>query len=77
MDIVADLGVTDTRRVLDYWRQSVDSPGTIADQTEQQDLRGISASRGLAEMVWIDGWMTTLAGKLFRPPSTLSCTALS
>jgi hypothetical protein len=64
--IVEDLGVSDTRRVLGYWRQSVDGPGTVQSQLEQQALRGISASESLNGMVRVDGWMTPLAGAAFR-----------
>jgi len=65
VDIVEDLGVTDTRRALDYWRQSVDGPGTIRDQLEQQAMRGISASQSLGGMIRVDGWITTTAGLAF------------
>jgi Domain of unknown function (DUF222)/HNH endonuclease len=65
VDIVEDLDVTDTRRALEYWRQSVDGPGTIRDQLEQQELRGVSASPSLSGMVRIDGWMTSTAGLAF------------
>ncbi|MGH8941463.1 MAG: DUF222 domain-containing protein [Acidimicrobiia bacterium] len=65
VDIVEDLGVTDTRRVLEYWRQTVDGPGTIRDQLEQMELRGISASKSLGGMIRVDGWMTTTAGLAF------------
>jgi Domain of unknown function (DUF222) len=65
VDIVEDLGVTDTRRVLGYWRQSVDGPGTVRDHLEQLELRGVSASRSLGGMVRVDGWMTSSAGDAF------------
>lgn len=61
--IVEDLGVSDTRRALGYWRQSVDGPGTVHDELEQMEQRGVSASRSLGGMVRVDGWMTTLAGE--------------
>jgi len=35
IDIVEDLSVTDTRRALGYWRQSVDGPGTVIRESEQ------------------------------------------
>jgi hypothetical protein len=63
VEIVEDLGVADTRRALGYWRQSVDGPGTIRDQLEQMEQRGVSASRSLDGMVRVDGWLTTLAGE--------------
>ncbi|MET0697443.1 MAG: DUF222 domain-containing protein [Acidimicrobiia bacterium] len=65
VDIVEDLGVTDTRRALEYWRQTVDGPGRIRDQLEQMELRGISASKSLGGMIRVDGWMTTTAGLAF------------
>jgi len=63
VDIVADLTVTDTRRALGYWRQSVDRPGTELTEIEEEEMRGISASPSLDGMVRIDGWMTRLAGE--------------
>jgi len=63
--IVEDLSVSDTRRALGYWRQSVDGPGTMRDQLEQMELRGISGSQSLGGMIRVDGWMTTTAGLAF------------
>ncbi|HEY7468135.1 MAG TPA: DUF222 domain-containing protein, partial [Acidimicrobiia bacterium] len=63
VDIVEDLGVSDTRRVLAYWRHTVDGPGILLDEVEQQGLRGVSASRSLNGMVRLDGWMTPVAGE--------------
>ena len=63
--IVEDLSVSDTRRALGYWRQSVDGPGTIRDQLEQLAMRGISGSQSLSGMIRVDGWMTTTAGLAF------------
>jgi Domain of unknown function (DUF222) len=65
VDIVEDLSVSDTRRALEYLRQTVDGPGTIRDQLEQMKLRGISASKSLGGMIRVDGWMTTTAGLAF------------
>jgi hypothetical protein len=61
--IVENLTVTDTRRALGYWRQSVDGPGTELTELEEQGMRGISTSPTLGGMVRIDGWMTRLAGE--------------
>jgi hypothetical protein len=61
--IVEDLTVTDTRRALGYWRQSVDGPGTGLTELEEQQMRGISTSPTLGGMVRVDGWMTHLAGE--------------
>ncbi len=63
VDAVSGLGVSDTRRLVGYWRQSVDGPGTIRTETEQEERRGISASRSLDGMVRVDGWMTAVAGQ--------------
>lgn len=63
IETVEDLGVTDTRRALNYWQQSVDGPGTMRSEREQDEMRGISASRSLDGMVRVDGWMTSLAGE--------------
>jgi hypothetical protein len=65
VDVVENLGVTDTRRAIEYWRQTVDGPGTIRDQLEQMGLRGVSASESLGGMIRVDGWMTTTAGLAF------------
>ena len=61
--VVQDLKVTDTRQALGYWRQSVDGPGTVFTEVEEEEMRGISASPSLDGMVRIDGWMTRLAGE--------------
>jgi len=61
--IVQDLTVTDTRRALGYWRQSVDGPGTHLTEIEEEEMRGISVSPTLDGMVRIDGWMTRPAGQ--------------
>ena len=63
IEAVEDLSHTDTRRVLDYWRQSVDGPSNALGETEQQDLRGISTSVSLGGMLRVDGWMTPVAGQ--------------
>jgi hypothetical protein len=63
IETVEDLSHTDTRRVLGYWRQSVDGPGTATDEIAQQEMRGISASVSLGGMLRIDGWMTAVAGQ--------------
>lgn len=63
--IVEELRVTDTRLALGYWRQSVDGPGTVQSQLDQQKLRGISGSQSMGGMIRVDGWMTTTAGLAF------------
>jgi Domain of unknown function (DUF222) len=61
--IVEDLGVTDTRVALEYWRQSVDGPGTILDEQLQEEARGVSLSTTVGGMARLDGWLTPLAGQ--------------
>lgn len=61
--IVEALSVSDTRRALGYWRQTVDGPGTEMTEVEEEEMRGISASPSLDGMVRVDGWMTRLAGE--------------
>ncbi len=39
--IVEDLPVSDTGRVLEYWFQSVDGPGALADEMVQAEQRGV------------------------------------
>ena len=76
--IVEDLGVSDTRKAVAYWRQSVDWPGTTLDECEQREMRGISASVSFDGMLRVDGWMTAVAGEallsaldaLMPPPSS-------
>ena len=77
VDAVEGLSVSDTRRLLDYWRQSVDGPGTVADEVRQDRARGVSLSLTMDGMARIDGWLTTTAGEalataldsLMPPPS--------
>lgn len=64
--IVEDLDVTDTRRVLEYWRQAVDGPGTVSDELAQSELRGISLSESLEGMGHIEGWTTPTALQALR-----------
>jgi hypothetical protein len=63
IETVQDLSHTDTRRVLDYWRQSVDGPETVMCEVEQEDLRGVSTSISLGGMLRVDAWMTPVAGQ--------------
>jgi Domain of unknown function (DUF222) len=61
--IVEGLDVTGTRVALEYWRQSVDGPGTILDEQLQDEARGISLSTTMGGMARLDGWLTPLAGQ--------------
>ncbi|HVR78052.1 MAG TPA: DUF222 domain-containing protein, partial [Acidimicrobiia bacterium] len=63
IEAVQDLSHADTRRVLDYWRQSVDGPDTAMSEVEQEDLRGVSMSISLGGMLRVDAWMTPVAGQ--------------
>jgi hypothetical protein len=63
IETVQDLSHTDTRRVLDYWRQSVDGPETAMSEVQQEDLRGVSMSISLGGMLRVDAWMTPVAGQ--------------
>jgi Domain of unknown function (DUF222) len=63
IDIVEDLGVNDTRVALEYWRQSVDGPGTTLDEQLQDEQRGVSLSTTVGGMARLDGWLTPLAGE--------------
>ena len=66
VDVVEDFGVTDTRKALEYWRQSVDGPGTASDELAQHDLRGVSLSESLGGMGHIEGWTTPSALQALR-----------
>ncbi len=61
VDIMEDLSVSDTRRALEYWFQSVDGPGALDDEQKQSQRRGVSVSEGFDGMGRIDGDLTTLA----------------
>jgi hypothetical protein len=59
--IVEELSISDTRRAIEYWRQTMDGPGTISDEIAQHELRGISLSESLGGMGHIEGWTTPTA----------------
>lgn len=62
VDIVEGLDVTDTRKAVEYWRQSVDGPGE-GDIETQMIRRGLSISRTTGGMRRVDGWLTPTAGE--------------
>ena len=49
------LSVADTRRLVEYWKTSVDGPGTATEAEEKWGQRYLSASRTIAGMVRLDG----------------------
>ncbi len=59
--IVEDLSVSDTGRALEYWFQSVDGPGALADEMTQRQRRGLSVSKSFDGMGRVDGDLTGLA----------------
>lgn len=62
VEIVEPLTVADTRRAIEYWRQSVDGPGDLSGET-QLARRGVSLSKTMGGMRRVDGWMTATAGE--------------
>ncbi len=62
VEIVEGLDAVDTRRALEYWRQSIDGPGDL-DPADQDARRGLSLSRSYGGMRRVDGWLTILAGE--------------
>lgn len=62
--IVEGLSVTDTRKALEYWRQSVDGPGDLDSET-QWARRGLSSSKTVGGMTKVDGWLTPSAAEAF------------
>jgi hypothetical protein len=61
IDIVEGLDVLDTRRVVEYWRQTVANPGVL-DVEDQQQQRGLSLTATFEGMWRVDGWLTPLTG---------------
>ena len=64
VDIVEPLTITETAKVLEYWRQSVDGPGDI-DPEIQFARRGFSLSETMGGMGRADGWLTPTARAAF------------
>lgn len=62
IEIVEPLSVSDTGKVIEYWRQSVDGPGDTDLETQLQ-RRGLSLSKSHGGMRRVDGWLTTQAGE--------------
>lgn len=64
VDIVEGLSVRDTRKALEYWRQSVDGPGEL-DVDVAFARRGLSSSKTVGGMRYVSGWLTPTAGEAF------------
>lgn len=62
VEAVEGLDATDTRRTIEYWRQTVDGPGQLDAET-QWARRGVSLSKSIGGMHKIDGWLTETAGQ--------------
>jgi hypothetical protein len=62
---VAELSVADTRRMVDYWRSAVDSPGCEAEAAELEAQRYLFASKTMSGMVKVDALMDPIQGDLF------------
>ncbi|MGB7860946.1 MAG: DUF222 domain-containing protein, partial [Acidimicrobiia bacterium] len=65
VEIVEGLSVKDTRKAVEYWRQSVDGPGDLNGEA-QQVRRRVSLSKTIGGMHYLSGWMTSLAGETLR-----------
>lgn len=70
VDIVEGLSVRDTRKALEYWRQSVDGPGEL-DADVAFARRGLSSSKTIGGMRHVEGWLTQRPEKPSTPSSTL------
>ena len=60
--IIEGLNVRDTRKAVEYWRQSVDSPGDL-DLDVQLGRRCFHLSETIGGMRRVDGWLTAAAGE--------------
>jgi hypothetical protein len=65
VEIVEGLSVKDTAKTVEYWRQSVDGPSELDDET-QFARRGLSVSKTMGGMHRVDGWLTPLAGEALQ-----------
>jgi Domain of unknown function (DUF222) len=61
LEIVEDLSVAATRKVVDYWRSTVDGPGALEDDKLMHDRRGVSLSNSFAGAGRLDGDLTVIA----------------
>lgn len=64
LEIVGD-GYDETRKILDYWSQTVDKPGVLADEQVQMERRRLNVSRKVNGMVEGEFALTQTAGESF------------
>jgi len=64
LEIVGD-SYDETRKLLDYWRQTVDKPGVLVDEQTQMDRRRLDISRKANGMVEGEFALPQLAGETF------------
>jgi hypothetical protein len=62
VDIVEGLSVSDTNRAVEYWRQSVEGPDALTNESQLQ-RRGLSLSKSWDGLRRVDGWLTDTAGE--------------
>jgi len=64
VNAVEPLSVSDTRRLVEYWRSAVDGPGCDATAQELEERRYLFGARTFEGMVKIDGLLDPVAGDL-------------
>jgi hypothetical protein len=64
VNTVGPLTVSDTRRVVEYWKTAVDGPGTETSAEDLFDRRYLFGSKTLDGMVKLDGLLDPVAGDL-------------
>jgi hypothetical protein len=65
VSIIEPLTVSETAKVLEYWRESVDGPGDL-DMEVELARRGLSVSQTMGGMGRVDGWLTPTAREAFE-----------
>ena len=63
VDTVAGLGMADSTRAIDYWRQAADRTGFARDADHAYQRRGLSLSETFGGMIRLDGDLDPEAGK--------------
>ena len=64
VNAASPLTVSDTRRLVEYWKTAVDGPGCEATAAELEDRRYLHASKTFQGMVKIDGLFDPVTGDL-------------